>query len=109
MIRMAVLVACIAAPAFGQIDVNTVTYRCDRGVGVSAAYMNDASGDSVVALTLEGRLVALRIDLSASGARYAWPSDAAGYVWWTKGDEATLYWREGAEETPLLTDCRKVD
>jgi membrane-bound inhibitor of C-type lysozyme len=27
----------------------------------------------------------------------------AGYVWWTKGPEATLYWKEGGGEVPLLT------
>ena len=46
--------------------------------------------------------------MSASGARYVWPSDGSGYVWWTKGDTATLSWHDGESgtEQPLYAECR---
>jgi membrane-bound inhibitor of C-type lysozyme len=41
--------------------------------------------------------------------RYGWPSDGSHYIWWTKGDMATLYWKDGANggvETVLHADCK---
>lgn len=97
----------LALPARAQLDLAGGTYRCDRGVEVPVSYVNGAEG-SVAVLYLEGRLVTLPIGPSASGARYVWPSDGAGYVWWTRGDEATLYWRDSAtsQEVTLYADCK---
>lgn len=102
------IAAAVAAPAFAGFDLQGGTYLCDRGVEVPVSYVNAAEG-SVAVLHVEGRLVTLPIAPSASGARYAWPSDGSGYVWWTKGEEATLYWHDGAtsgEEVTLLSGCR---
>ena len=59
--------------------------------------------EQVAVIHVEGSQITLYNESAASGARYAWPSDGAGYVWWTKGPEATLYWKEGGGEAPLLT------
>lgn len=102
----AALAALAAAPA-GAFDLGGGTYLCERGVEVPVSYVNGAEG-SVAVLHVEGRLVTLPAARSASGARYAWPSDGSGYVWWTKGEEATLYWHDGATsgEVALLGNCR---
>ncbi|MFN7223706.1 MAG: MliC family protein [Paracoccaceae bacterium] len=90
-------VAALAAPEF-----TTARYNCDRGVSVPATYVTSADGGLVV-LHVESAQITLVSEVVASGARYGWPSDGANYVWLTKGDTATLYWKEAGEETPLLT------
>jgi membrane-bound inhibitor of C-type lysozyme len=86
-----------AAPEF-----QSVTYVCDRGVQVPTTYVNTADGNLVV-LMVDGRQITLLNEPAGSGARYGWPSDGSNYVWWTKGAEATLYWKTPEGETPLLT------
>lgn len=90
-------VAASAAPEF-----TTQRYACDRGVEVPATYVSTAEGDLVV-INVDGSQITLLGEAAASGARYGWPSDGSGYVWWTKGDAATLYWKTPEGETPLLT------
>ncbi|VDC31755.1 Membrane-bound lysozyme inhibitor of C-type lysozyme precursor [Pseudogemmobacter humi] len=102
-IYAAALVALGALPAAaGQTDFATTRYLCDRGVEVPATYVN-ADDLSLAVIHVEGAQNTLVNEPSASGARYGWPSDGAHYVWWTKGDEATLYWAERGEETQLLS------
>ena len=97
----------LAAPAAAELDLRGGTYLCDRGVEVPVSYVNAGDG-AVAVLHVEGRLVTLVNEPAASGARYAWPSDGSGYVWWTKGDTAALYWRDGAasDEVALYAECR---
>lgn len=103
----AVLAGLAATVPAGAFDLGGGTYLCERGVEVPVSYVNGAEG-SVAVLHVEGRLVTLPVAPSASGARYAWPSDGSGYVWWTRGEEATLSWHDGAtsEEVTLLAGCR---
>ncbi len=106
------LVAAFAlAPCAGHagFDVLPMRYICDRGAEVQAAYVNDTSGlGSAAIVFVEGRMVTLWVEESASGARYGWPSDGSHYVWWTKGEAATLLWHNGenGEETVLLAECK---
>ncbi|MCB2115700.1 MAG: MliC family protein [Rhodobacteraceae bacterium] len=107
--RRAILaVVFVAAPlaAAAEMSVTSLRYSCERGVEVAASYVNGADGSAVV-LQVEGRQIALLTEPSGSGARYGWPSDGAGYVWWTKGPEAMLLWREAGTESELLTRCRE--
>ncbi len=99
----------LASPAAAQ-DLATARYLCERGVEVPAAYVNGPE-TSVAVITVEGRQIALVQETAASGARYGWPSDGSSYVWWTKGEEATLYWKDGAAgtEIPLLVECRRQE
>lgn len=111
MIRAAALAQALAlvlpaAPAWAGTEVLTLRYLCDRDVEVPATFIN-ASDVSVVVLTVDGGQITLFNAPAASGARYGWPSGGAGYVIWTKGDEATIYWREGGTETAFLT-CRQM-
>lgn len=52
---------------------------------------------------IDGGQFLLHQEPAASGAKYSWPPGGAGYVIWTKGDEATIYWREAGVEAALLT------
>lgn len=105
-------VACLAtlaatpALAQGETTVQTLIYACDRGVEVPATYVN-APDTALAILHVEGRQITLYGEPAASGARYGWPSDGSSYVWWTKGPEATLSWKDGAAgtEEPILLNC----
>lgn len=101
MIRLGVMLllptSVVAAPAF-----QAATYSCDRGVQVPATYVSTPEG-SLVVLMVDGRQITLVEEPTASGARYGWPTDGSSYVWWTKGAEATLYWRTPDGESPILT------
>lgn len=101
-LRLALPLALAAAPALAETQVLTLRYACERGVEIPATYVN-AEDLSLAVIHVEGGQITLYNEIAASGARYAWPSDGAGYVWWTKGQEATLYWKEGGGEVPLLT------
>lgn len=102
--------AVLPGAAFAGFDATPIDYTCDRGAQVQTVYVNDTSGDASAAIILvEGQLVTLWAEVSGSGARYSWPSDGSNYVWWTKGDTATLYWKDGAkgEETVVLDNCKE--
>lgn len=103
----AAALSALAVPAAADLALQGGTYLCDRGVELPVSYVNGSDG-SVAVLYVEGRLITLLNEPAGSGARYAWPSDGSGYVWWTKGDTATLYWRDGAasEEVALYAECR---
>lgn len=103
---LGVAVSLVATPVRAEMTVSGATYQCERGVEIVATYVNDAEA-AVAVINVEGRQIALKITRSASGARYAWPSDGSGYVWWTRGDDATLLWSDGTggEEVTLLAAC----
>lgn len=98
-----------AAPGLAD-DVQTILYRCERGVGIRATYINTA-GTSHAVLFAEGRQAALTVQPTASGARYAAPQGTSGYGWWTKGPQASLAWfdAEKPEEVVLYMDCAEVE
>lgn len=103
MIRFsAVAFALVPTALCAAPEVRNAIYACDRGVQVPATYVNTPEG-SLVVLMVDGRQVTLIREEAASGARYGWPSDGSSYVWWTKGPEATLYWKTPEGEAPLLT------
>lgn len=100
------LAACLPSVALAEMDVQNIGYTCARGVNIPVVYAN--SGEtSIAVLVVEGRQILLHTEVTASGARYGWPSGGSNYVWLTKGSAATLMWRDGATntETILLADC----
>lgn len=104
MMRAALALCLSAAPALAETQVQNSRYLCDRDVEVPVVYVN-ADDVSIVVLHVEGSQILLYNEPAASGARYGWPSDGSNYVWWTKGDGATLYWRDGeaGTESPILS------
>jgi membrane-bound inhibitor of C-type lysozyme len=107
MLRVGAIFLLMSAPAFAETQVQNMTYICERGVRVPVVYVN-APDTSFVVIHVEGGQYLLYSEPAASGARYGWPSDGSNYVWWTKGDEATLYWKDGeaGSETAILTGCK---
>jgi membrane-bound inhibitor of C-type lysozyme len=107
-LALALAAGALSAPPLAaqsaETTLVTTRYTCARGVEVPASYIN-APDTSLVVIHVEGRQITLFSEETGSGARYAWPSDGAGYVWWTKGKEATLFWKEGGQETPILEGC----
>lgn len=99
--RTAFLLLALMPTLAAAQDFTTLRYACDRGVTVPATYVNGAD-QSLVVIHVDGSQITLVNEISASGARYGWPSDGSGYVWWTKGDEATLYWKTPEDEMPIL-------
>jgi len=106
-VRVLAIVAALLAAAPAAAQFSSVRYLCDRGVEIPVTYAT-TDDFAIVVLFVEGGLVTLHNEPAASGVRYAWPSGGSGYVWLTKGDEATLLWRDGAEgtETAVYDSCR---
>lgn len=105
---MAVLLTGSAqAHGSGDVSMETFEYRCARSASVLATYLNTAE-DTFAVIFVEGQQVAMRNLVSGSGAKYAQSLDGAGYVWWTKGDEAFLHWNDPAAATDevLLNECK---
>ena len=105
--RIALLAGVLSAAAPASAEVITVRYLCERGVEVPVTYVNADGAESVAVLHVEGGQVTLMREMSGSGARYGWPSGGSSYVWWSKGDAATLLWRDGETtiEEPVYSDC----
>jgi membrane-bound inhibitor of C-type lysozyme len=100
--RLAVLVlAAVPSMAQAEMTVQNQRYLCARGVEVPVVYATDTE-QAIAVLVVEGRQILLFSEVSASGARYGWPSDGSNYVWSTKGDTATLLWKD---ETGAETRC----
>jgi membrane-bound inhibitor of C-type lysozyme len=97
-----VALAALLPQAAAAQEFTAQRYTCDRGVEVPATYVTAAEG-GVAVINVDGRQITLLAEPAASGARYGWPSDGSNYVWWTKGDAATLYWKTPDGETLLLT------
>lgn len=105
---LAAVMLCAAAPVWADgLLVRNVTFNCDRGVEVPVVFVT-GTDEAVAVLQIEGRQILLYQERSASGARYGWPSDGAGYVLWAKGEAATILWREVGAEAPILTCTAKM-
>lgn len=89
-------------PAPQQPAAYTVTYTCNDGSTLPVTYGRDGDQEKLD-LAYKGNSYLLYAEPAASGARYGWPSDGSSYVWLTKGNAATLLWKdETARETQLL-------
>jgi membrane-bound inhibitor of C-type lysozyme len=101
----AIALATVPCVAQAEMTVQNQRYVCARAVEVPVVYATETD-QAIAVLVVEGRQILLYQEVSASGARYGWPSDGSNYVWWTKGEAATLLWRdETGAETPVLSDC----
>lgn len=107
MIRLSVLLGLVASPVLAMPDFSGGRYLCSRGGVIEAVYVNTAEG-ALAVLVVEGQQLVLVSEPAASGARYGWPSGGANYIWWTKGSDATLYWRE-AENEQVLETCSQME
>ena len=84
-------------PGGTDVSRRSVAYVC--GDRTLVAEYIDAGAVSLASLQIGSEYILAANVISASGARYA----GGSYVWWIKGDEATLYWKTPEGEAPLLT------
>ncbi|OCP11140.1 MULTISPECIES: META domain-containing protein [unclassified Ensifer] len=82
----------IRVPGADAADRQSVRYDCGGKV-VEAEYIN-AGPVSLVTFTIDGTFVVASNVIAASGAKYA----GGQYIWWTKGEEATLFDATKGEE-----------
>jgi membrane-bound inhibitor of C-type lysozyme len=76
----------------------TANYDC-AGKAVEVEYVN-VEPDHLAIVPVEGKKRIFVLVLSGSGARYA----AGQYIWWSKGNEASLYDEtKGPDAPPTLT------
>lgn len=89
--------------------LDLMEYVCERGVPVSAVYVNGTTAGKVV-LMVEGTLVPLASVPVAEGVRYQSSPASSDYVWWVNGANAMLGWYDAqtGDETTILGKCRKV-
>ena len=97
--------ASAAAPALAAdtsaAPINSVTFACDGGKSIKAAFYADR-----VELTLsDGRNLTLPQAMSASGARYANADESI--VFWNKGDTAFI--TEGPNGPETYSGCVVAD
>jgi membrane-bound inhibitor of C-type lysozyme len=103
------MLALLPLPAHAGFQVADLRYACDRGVTVQASYINDSQNSAAV-IVVEGRQVTLMAGPTGSGARYVQSTDDSHYIWWTKGADATLYWRDSTTnaDTVVLDGCKEM-
>ncbi|WP_144752289.1 MliC family protein [Bartonella saheliensis] len=78
----------IEVPDDPEPTTEVITYQCETGTNkehVEVTYLNAGSISLVDFKWQEKRIIASR-SMSASGAKYM----GGPYIWWTKGNEATL-------------------
>ncbi|MCA1369088.1 META domain-containing protein [Bradyrhizobium sp. BRP14] len=87
-------------PDASAVDRKTVRYDCGDET-VEAEYIN-AGPVSLVTFSIGGTYIVASSVISGSGAKYA----GGRYIWWTKGEEATLFDVTKGEEDPGVV-CQK--
>ncbi|WP_102875653.1 MliC family protein [Phaeobacter inhibens] len=94
-----------SATMISAAELNSETYICDHGAQVLANYIN-TDNSSFAILAFEGRQMAFEVTQSASGARYM--SGGGDWVWWTKGNDASLSYFRGASEVIVYQMCKTM-
>jgi membrane-bound inhibitor of C-type lysozyme len=89
----------------GDFERKTVKYGCKGDTDqLSVDYIN-AAPNYLALLPIDGATLLFNTVLSGSGAKYA----AGKYIWWTKGNDGSLYDEtQGPNAKPILT-CSQVD
>lgn len=96
-------------PFTPEATVTDAVYRCEGLLDdIYVSYVNDTFSNLAI-VPVPGILddpvpIIFANVIAASGARYA----AGVYVWWTRGDEASLYDLRNGEDAPPITVCREV-
>jgi membrane-bound inhibitor of C-type lysozyme len=83
--------------------VAATEYTCADGAKISAVYAQAEPSQAIV--TVDGKTATLTQEVAASGVRYADKSSASKFVWWTKGDQGTLYVKKAGDEEILHGEC----
>ncbi|EJF87137.1 MliC family protein [Bartonella rattimassiliensis] len=78
----------IEVPDDPEPTTEIVSYQCDTGTSkehIEVTYLN-AGNISLVDFKWNGKRIIASRSINASGVKYM----GGSYIWWTKGDEATL-------------------
>jgi len=88
----------------GDFERKTVHYGCTGDQdSISIDYIN-AAPNYLALVPIDGTVLVFNTVLAASGAKYV----AGKYVWWNKGNTASLYdLTQGENAKPILT-CNEV-
>ncbi|HEJ1166021.1 TPA: lysozyme inhibitor [Pseudomonas aeruginosa] len=83
----------LALPGDAKLDTRSVDYKCENGRKFTVQYLNKGDNSLAVVPVSDNSTLVFSNVISASGAKCA----AGQYIWWTKGEEATLYgdWKGG--------------
>jgi membrane-bound inhibitor of C-type lysozyme len=89
----------------GDFERKTVNYGCQGDFQQLAVDYINAAPNYLAIIPLDGSTLLFNTVLAGSGAKYV----AGKYVWWNKGNDATLYdLTMGANAKPIAT-CSEVD
>ena len=78
-----------------------ISYQCDSGNRIIVTYPDNETAN----VKYMGDTVPMKIAISASGARYV----GDNLVWWTKGNEGSLYKAVNQSETgEMIENCTQV-
>lgn len=83
----------------GEVDEMTIDYACEGGQPMTVRYVN-GDATSLAIFDWQGQRYVASAAISGSGVRYV----ADRFVWWTRGEEATLFDElAGADADPLAS------
>lgn len=83
----------------GDVEDTTIGYACEGGQAMEVRYVNGGSA-SLAIFDWEGDRYVASAAVSGSGVRYV----GDRFVWWTKGEEGTLFDElAGADAEPLAS------
>lgn len=91
-----------------EIAVQNQSYICERGVELPVTFLTQKNGDAYAVMFIEGKLITLKQQISASGALYVAMDKQDSYRLFTKGDDAMLSYLSNdkrAKEHTLLSSC----
>jgi membrane-bound inhibitor of C-type lysozyme len=89
----------------GDFERKTVNYGCQGDFEQLAVDYINAAPNYLAMIPLDGSTLLFNTVLAGSGAKYV----AGKYVWWNKGNDASLYdLTMGANAKPIAT-CSQVD
>jgi membrane-bound inhibitor of C-type lysozyme len=91
----------ITISGISLLNQKTVTYSCEDGVQFPVTYVNTEDGQSFAVLPVDGKNRLFVSLISGSGVRYG----SGVYVWWSKGEQATLWNSQNTRRPALHGTC----
>lgn len=83
------------------LPLKATSYQCDSGNRIIATYPSTENAD----ILYKQEKILMKTTISASGTRYM----GEDFVWWTKGQDGTLFKADTSQETgDLLERCTQV-
>ncbi len=104
LVALCLITGCTTEIPVSVVPVIAATeYTCADGAKISAVYSEGEPWQATV--TADGKTSTLTQEVSASGVRYGDETGGSKYVWWTKGNDGTLYVKKAGNEEIVHHDC----